>query len=411
MLIYNLGIYLFSVVLKILGLYDPRIKVWNELRANHAEDIKSIIDNPNNKPVIWMHCASLGEYEQGIIVLKKIKENYPNKYFILLSFFSPSGYLQKNKNTICDAVIYLPIDKKGTIEKFVEEVKPAYFIGVKYEFWWNLLAALKERNCKVIYISLLLKDDHYLYKFYGRGFLNQLKKVDHIFTQDDASFQKLSHLGFQNLHSSKDTRISSVAERKTLVKPIEELHTMLSIDKPVLIYGSIYLSDMAVIGPLLSDQSYYHVLVPHHVDDANIELIRNKTGQRFISYTSLKNQNNKAGHYGLIINTIGKLFDLYQYASFVYIGGGFEKGIHNTLEPAVFNVPLAFGPKYKKFPEAVYFIENGCAKEVSSSNEFTNYVKSILGDDKALKNIKQKNEALFIEDGAVEEIVQLLSDK
>jgi 3-deoxy-D-manno-octulosonic-acid transferase len=407
MQIYNLGIYLFSVVLKIMGFFDPRIKAWNKLRSNHAKDIKSLINNPSNKPVLWMHCASLGEYEQGIIVLKKLRENHPNKYFILLSFFSPSGYLQKSKNTICDAVVYVPLDRKSTIEKFVEQVRPVYFIGVKYEFWWNLLAALRACHCKVIYISLLLKDDNYLYKFYGRSFLNQLKKVDHIFTQDEASFQKLSDLGFQNLHSSKDTRISSVAERRASVKPIEELYFLSSIGKPIIIYGSIYVSDMAILSPLLNDPSYYHVLVPHHVEDANIELIRNKAAQRYITYTSLKGQNDKVAQDGLIINTIGKLFDLYQYASFVYIGGGFEKGIHNTLEPAVFNVPLAFGPKYKKFPEAVYFIENECAQQVNTSAELTKYVKSILADEKALKNIKQKNEALFIEDGAVEEIVEL----
>jgi 3-deoxy-D-manno-octulosonic-acid transferase len=159
----------------------------------------------------------------------------------------------------------------------------------------------------------------------------------------------------------------------------------------------------------MENESYFHVLVPHHVDENNIAVIRNKMSTQFISYTSLHDTNQIATTDGIIINTVGKLFDLYQYASFVYIGGGFEKGIHNTLEPAVFNVPLAFGPKYNKFPEAKYFIEHGSAKEVNTAEELSRWVTQILSDSIALTNIKEVNKIFFKDDRTVEEIIEFIT--
>lgn len=360
---YNLAIRLLQLGLWIKSMVDEKTKKWSVERKQHFNNLNSIKLRAGEKKIIWMHCASLGEYEQGIPVFKELKNRYPH-HFYLVSFFSPSGYEQRKNTKEADEIIYLPIDTKSNANKIVETLNPYLFMGVKYEFWWNLLTVLQLKKCKIIFLSVYFEKEKYYLKY--TYFKNILKNIDYIFTQDEGTNTLLLQSGFTNSMASLDTRVISVMERKEKENKLQNNSFLSSIRKPIIVYGSIYESDLPILKSTLLNEKYFHIVVPHKVDQIHIDQLGKELNCN--NYWSKMNSINEGNI--IIVDVIGILFDLYRYANLAYIGGGFEKGVHNTLEPAVYNIPVAFGPKNDGFLEVKDFMKMGIGLEVRDEKEF-----------------------------------------
>lgn len=400
-LIYNLLIHLFQAALWIKSFFDPKIKDWDKTRNDHFKRLDTIKLKSEGRNIIWMHCASLGEYEQGIPVFRTLKKINPDCFY-LLSFFSPSGYEQRKNSVDANEIIYLPLDTQSNAKRIISIINPSLFIGVKYEFWWNLLQQIQFNKIKTIYLSVYIEKEKYFLKY--NFFKKILQNIDCIFTQDEGSHRILQQFGFTNSTTTLDTRVKSVLERKEKENKLISDPILNRVTKPIIVYGSIYESDMKVIGNMLSNSEFIHLLVPHKVDKNNLSNITKYVSTEYEMWSSL---NSKPIQTNIIIfDSIGLLFDLYRYASFAYIGGGFEKNVHNTLEPAVFGIPLAFGPKNEGFLEVKDFKDLDVGKEIRNASDLELFQSSV--QPVAVKEIikeklnqyfssKEKNYSILIE--------------
>ena len=373
--LYNQAMRLFSLALTIRAWWHPETRAWNALRNQHLQHVTSIKREAGERPVVWMHCASLGEFEQGLPVLKMVRRHNEDIYLVV-SFFSPSGYLQRKNTDHADAVIYLPIDTYRNATKVIQALRPALFIGVKYEFWWNYLRNLLARHVPVVYLSVKIKPDSYLWSSRAAVFRKCMSGFAMIFTQDSATEKALKEAGITHVTTAGDTRVSAVLDRQKKAVDIQHLEELQSRKKPVMIYGSIYASDLPFIAEMLNQKDWTHIVVPHKVDK---NTIRNLTAAMpphhlWSSWDGSWTTNI------LEVDVLGRLFDLYAYADCAYIGGGFERSVHNTLEPAAFGLPLAFGPKNKGFVETAYFLENGIAKEIREKGDLSAFAKRSISE-------------------------------
>ena len=283
----------------------------------------------------------------------------------------------------------------------VDVLKPSLFIGVKYEFWWNLLTALKTFGCPTIYVSVKTKPTSYLWKNYAGAFRKKMADITHIYTQDEASAVFLRHHQIDHVTPAGDTRVVGVLQRKAAIDGHVGSELWIPKDKKIIVYGSIYLSDLPAITGILSDNKYHHIVVPHNVSKENIKAITDRLPSAF----HLWSENNTALKTGdiIVVDVIGMLFDLYRYAALAYIGGGFERSVHNTLEAAVFGLPLAFGPRHQGFFETEQFLKMGLATEVHDSKEVRLFTESLM----RVEEIKQKARTYFDENkGSVDTIME-----
>jgi 3-deoxy-D-manno-octulosonic-acid transferase len=389
---FNLLMHLFSLILKIYGVFNTKIGRWNKQRDIDQQRLNEIKSKACLKPIVWMHCASLGEYEQGIEFIKSIQQKHPSKYYYLLSFFSPSGYHSGRVRSHVDEVIYINIDTKNNANKIFNIIQPKYFIGVKYEFWWNHINAALKTGVEVIYISVYLKSNHYLFRLWSYPFINILKNISQIYTQDNATTFLLYQNGIKSVVAG-DTRIIGIKERFKTIQSFPYVSSKNKNSLPVIVYGSIYQSDVEVLNDIMNDKKYFHIIVPHNIEDKNILSIEKKLT---IQTTKIDELSNEQEVNGLIVDKVGLLFDLYQYADFVYIGGGFEKNIHNTLEPAIFGVPLSFGPNHTNFNEANYFVDNQIASIIKDKVDFHKFIET--HQNQSIRNkIKDKCHQYFEE--------------
>jgi 3-deoxy-D-manno-octulosonic-acid transferase len=386
MLLYTIGMKILKLVLRIYGLFNPKINAWNNARAKHFENTIQSFD-AHGKQVYWVHCASLGEFEQALPVLKSLRENKQN-IFILLTFFSPSGYTQRKNTPFADMVLYAPLDDKNLTKLWIDTVKPVAYIGVKYEIWLHTLRDLQHRQIPTYFIGFLATENKYFLKSYLSIFKTTLQNCTHIFVQNESSKNVLSNHGFKNVTVSGDPRVDSVLQRKTTVKNLSEIEKWLNPSMKTIIYGSVYLSDMPYLKESLSRNDFQHIVVPHNVDKHYVENLQSKLPQHNVH--SLGDN----GHNVLVVDVVGKLFDLYQYGNAVYIGGGFERNIHNTLEPAVYYLPLFFGPKHQSFIEAVYFVKHQTARVVTNQSDLWPMIETSL-EPSNLKEIKINMAAFF----------------
>ena len=368
---YNIGMHLFEWGLKIRAWWNKETRDWNQLRIRHLNQLETIRKEAEDKELVWMHCASLGEFEQGLPVLKMLKAQKGDKVFFVVSFFSPSGYSQRKNTDVANAVIYMPIDTQENDHLTVARLQPDLFIGVKYEFWWHHLKALLNQKIPIVYISVKLKQDHYLLQKGADECRKVLSQMKVIFTQDEQTSNALQKVGVSNVVLAGDTRVSAVLDRKGRVRQIQHLESLNQDDGFVMVYGSVYLSDLSVIKSGFKKPCWKHIVVPHKVDKNNIDALTRSMGT---DYHLWSQWNGKWEHNMLIVDTIGWLFDIYQYADACYIGGGFERSVHNTLEPAVFGLPMAFGPKNKGFVETQYFLDEGIAVEINDEHDFKRFL-------------------------------------
>ena len=356
--LYSLFIQIHSGLIKSAAHFSKKAKLWCAGRKNFWHFLEEKCQDKKN--IIWFHCASLGEFEQGKPLMQKIKQE--KNITLLVTFFSPSGFEVKKNDPIADIVAYLPVDTKKNAKKFIIVVKPQKVFFIKYEFWYNYIYELSKNNIPFYYVSAIFRENQYFFKSYGKWFLKQLKKCSCFFVQNENSKHILLQHGIQNVKVTGDTRFDRVYEIAQQPYSLDFISSFKN-DKKLLVAGSTWLPDEKLLSELFSkiNANYKLVIAPHEVNPNHIEKIKKLFNSFSVVCYSEKENNDFSNDDVLIMNTIGLLSKIYKYADISYIGGAFKTGLHNILEAAVFEKPIFFGPHYQKFNEAVALVENGAA--------------------------------------------------
>ncbi|MEI6752841.1 MAG: glycosyltransferase N-terminal domain-containing protein [Paludibacter sp.] len=381
-IIYNLGIYLYKIAVLIASFFNNKAKKLRKGQAGALSLLKRTID-PNAR-YIWFHAASLGEFEQGRPVMEQLKKDNPETK-ILLTFFSPSGYEIRKNYAGADVISYLPLDTKASARKFLKLVNPSKAVFIKYEFWPNYILELQKTNVPVYSISAIFRPSQIFFKGYGGWYRNLLKSFAHIFVQDKNSLKLLADNDFSNVSVTGDTRFDRVTDLAQQAKTIPLIEAFVQDSKKVIVAGSTWPKDEELLVRYLKlHPDMKLILVPHEIHQAHIMGISKLLDGNFVSYTELNGQNVLTTNC-IVVDTIGLLSSIYRYANVAYIGGGFGVGIHNTLEAAVWNVPVVFGPNFQKFREARELITIGGAFSILNYELLEAQFDLLLKDKKAGK--------------------------
>lgn len=322
----------------------------------------------NQAPLVWFHCASLGEFEQGRPVIEAFREAFP-KYKVLLTFFSPSGYEVRKNYAGADYIFYLPLDSAANAKRFLDITQPRLAMFVKYEFWHYYLQELAKRSIPILSISAIFRSEQVFFKPYGDFYRNILRRFTHIYTQNQASLELLQSINITHASIAGDTRFDRVLQTAVSIKPIPLVEAFVA-GQEVFMVGSSWPADIEVLLPLIQKykSSIKFIIAPHEVNEASINTVMQALGEGAVRF-SQTSEADAARYQVLVIDNIGMLSALYSYGTYAYIGGAFGKGLHNTLEAAVFGLPLFFGPKYDKFQEAKDLVARGCAFPVQNAGE------------------------------------------
>ncbi|MFK8104399.1 MAG: 3-deoxy-D-manno-octulosonic acid transferase [Saprospiraceae bacterium] len=364
--VYRLAIQLYHWGIQLAAFFSPKAQMWVAGRKGIWERLNKIA---KDQDIIWIHCASLGEFEQGRPLIESLKKQYP-QCKIFLSFFSPSGYEIRKNYPLADYVDYLPVDTKRNAEKWIECLQPRLVVFVKYEFWYYYLATLHHKGIPCFLISAIFRSDQSFFKPYGGLFRKMLFHFKHIFVQNERSAKLLRDIGIKNLTISGDTRIDRVLEIPRHAKTFP-LVANFAEGHPVVVLGSTWEADEKVFLPILNNNaatSTKFIIAPHEINPTKITALESQLRLKVCRYSQAQPAT-IADYQVLIIDNIGMLSALYQYGQIAYIGGGFGKGIHNTLEPIAFGLPVIFGPKYEKFEEAIRLIERQAAFSIKQSED------------------------------------------
>ncbi|MBC5993231.1 3-deoxy-D-manno-octulosonic acid transferase [Pontibacter cellulosilyticus] len=366
-LLYDIGLKAYEAAIALASPFNEKARLMRQGREQQFDKMKRAFAG-NQAPVVWFHCASLGEFEQGRPVMEAFKMAYP-KYKILLTFFSPSGYEIRKNYTGADYIFYLPLDSAQNAKQFLDIAELELAVFVKYEFWHYYLQELQQRNIPILSVSAIFRPDQVFFKPYGEFNRNMLRRFTHIYTQNKTSLQLLKRIGIKQASIAGDTRFDRVLQTAASVKSIPLVKAFVA-GKEVFMVGSSWPADVEVLLPLIQkySQNINFIIAPHEVNEASITTMMQSLGEGAIRF-SKATETDVAKYNVLVIDNIGMLSSLYSYGTYAYIGGAFGKGLHNTLEAAVFGLPLFFGPKYEKFQEAKDLIGIGCAFSVNTSQE------------------------------------------
>jgi 3-deoxy-D-manno-octulosonic-acid transferase len=402
-LLYNIGIILYGSILRIAALFHPKAKLW----AHGRRDFFSTLPNFEKKEIYWFHCASLGEFDQALPVINLLKKNNPS-LFILVTFFSPSGFLHYHKrNHNADYVCYLPLDTPSNARKFITHFSPSKVFFVKYEFWANYIFEVKKSGAKLYSISAIFRAEHRFFKKYATFFRSLLHQFDFFFIQNNASAELLKSIGIANFQITGDTRFDRVIENKNNLQKNILVEHYLGAEKAFII-GSSWPIDEDLFIPLINQGilSQKVILAPHDISKDHMEQIIGKLKIPFLRYSEVENGGEMTDQKILLLDTIGALANAYSYGAIAYIGGGFSGSLHNILEPAVFGLPVIFGPKHSKFPEAQMFIDEGIGFSIETTEEILDTIEKI----KSQQEILTMKTANFVnrQAGASLKIVQFL---
>jgi len=380
--LYNVGILIFSALVHFAALFDSRASRWVKGRKKWEEKITDKI-SPGDR-IAWVHCASLGEFEQGRPVIEAIKREIPSLK-ILLTFFSPSGYEIRKNYDNADCISYLPLDTPDNANKFINLVNPEFVVFVKYEFWNNYISALYRKGIPLYLISGIFRPGQHFFKWYGSFFRGMLKKFEKIFVQDQRSLDLLSGIGIERVILAGDTRFDRVVQIAGTAKPIRRIEQFMGSEK-LFLAGSSWRPDEEIIAEYINSYplSMKWVFAPHEVDMPNIERLEKLLKVKHVRFSEFTEASADARV--LIIDNIGMLSSAYRYAYIAAIGGGFGKGIHNILEPACWGIPVIFGPKFENFKEAVDLLATGSARSFTTFDEFKEIMDLWLSEEKIYTN-------------------------
>jgi len=373
--IYSIFWQIVKVFLPFAGLFNKKIRTGNTGRKNTISSLNKWRNSiPIEAEVIWFHCASLGEFEQGRPVMEALKKEHPNS-LIALTFFSPSGYEVRKNYSGADWIGYLPLDTFFNAQNFVKILNPSQAFFVKYEFWMNYFLQLKNNKTKLFCISVILREEQRFFKWHGFVWQPTLKAVTHFFVQNESTLQLLKKITFNNVTLSGDTRFDRVMEIANSPKELAWISSFKQ-NNFLVVLGSSYTEEESLIAMLLSRVNDLKVcIVPHEIHATRIQesLTRfEKFGAVLLS--SFQPEKNTEARV-LIVDSIGLLSYIYAEADAVVLGGGFGKGLHNSLEIAVYGVPMAFGTNYKKFQEAVDLVQIGAAFPIESLEELSFFIE------------------------------------
>ena len=358
---------------------------------------------------IWVHTASLGEFEQGLPVIKALKNSYPD-HRILVTFFSPSGFEVKKNSKEADLITYLPFDSRGKVKSFLDKVEPVLAIFVKYEIWPNYLNELKRRKIPTLLISGIFNSDQIYFKWYGRFMRNALSQFSHYFVQDTNSETLLRSVGLSEISVSGDTRFDRVNEilgRDNRLNFMEKFKK----DHICLVMGSTWPEDEALLTQWLPNvpENVRIVIAPHDIKKEHLQALRKSLPQDSVNYTEAGEAELLSCRF-LVLDTIGILTKVYSYADIAYVGGGFATGLHNTLEPAVFGIPVITGPNFQGFKEAEAMVELGGISVIENSESFADTLGKLLEDESVRKRQGAINSDYIIaQKGATEKIINYIA--
>ncbi len=424
---YNIFLILYKAGIHIASLFDGKAKkwlngrkeIWNVLKKEvgslHVDPAgdKLQIEEQESQKLVWIHCASLGEFEQGRPVIERLRSQYPNSK-LLLTFFSPSGYEIRRDYKGVDRVFYLPMDGPQNALRFLEIVKPSLVIFVKYEYWYYYLKEINQKKIPLLLVSALFRENAVFFKWYGRLQRKMLSFFTHIFVQNPESRKLLGQIGLADKCSvAGDTRFDRVIEIAENASPLLGIEEFIANGKSI-IAGSTWPEDEEVLQKAtlaINDPSLKLIVAPHEISNHHIsKLIIQFPGA--VLYSEFKS----SGFWSqksniLIVDNIGMLSRLYKYAYITYVGGGFGKGIHNTLEAAVFGKPVLFGPEYEKFNEAIEMVANGGAVSVSNSLECIKEIQKFLQyDADYINSCRNSKEYVYANRGATQKIMQYIQE-
>lgn len=399
-MIYNIVIYFVLWGIAIASLFNEKVrKMWRGEREAF-KILKQKVD-PNAK-YIWFHAASLGEFEQGRPLMERIRKDYP-QYKILLTFYSPSGYEVRKNYEGADIICYMPVDTRLNAIRFLRLVRPVMAFFIKYEFWSNFLHILKHRNIPTYSVSSIFREDQVFFKWYGRSYAGVLKCFTRFFVQNEESKRLLEGIGITAVDVVGDTRFDRVLQIKEAAKQLpicEAFRTGVASsqsaevphhDFKVFVAGSSWPPDENIFIPFFNEHKDWRLLIaPHVIAEEHLKLILSLIkGKKVVRYTQTTPEEAAEADV-LIIDCFGLLSSMYNYGDVAYIGGGFGVGIHNTLEAAVWNMPVIFGPNNKKFQEAQGLLKSGGGFEINTYEDFSGLMSSLMNDETFLKQAGDK---------------------
>ena len=381
-------------LLPIAGLFSSKLRKGLRGRKNWRNQLKAARQN-GDQLLAWFHCASLGEFEQGRPLIEAYRQRYP-EHFILLTFFSPSGYEIRKDYAEADLVMYLPFDTQQNARDFIALSKPAIAFFVKYEFWYNYLHELKAQGVPAISISTILRRDHAALDWYGEIPRQAIQCFTHFFTQNEETIETLKALGIRSVTLAGDTRFDRVSAIAEAQEP-NAIAASFTDGSLTLIAGSVWKQDLDVLLPAWeSIQNLKLIIAPHEIREEEITALVDRYGDEAVRITQVKDGEDLSKKRLLIVDTIGQLSSLYRYADIAYIGGAFGKGLHNILEAATFGMPICFGNQnYRKFAEAIDLIDRRVAHVIADQSEMQQVLQQLVADT-ALREEQSKASAEYV---------------
>jgi 3-deoxy-D-manno-octulosonic-acid transferase len=381
--VYTLIVSFSSFLLKITSYFSPKMKLFVDGRKIVFSTLKKKIA-PTDQ-TIWFHAASLGEYEQGLPVIEKIKEKYPS-HKIIISFFSPSGYEVRKNNTIADTTVYLPLDTKRNAQEFLKLTHPDFVFFIKYEYWLNYLNELQAQKIPTYLISGIFREKQLFFKWYGGFYRKALETFTHFFVQNEASKKLLEQLGKSNVTVSGDTRfdrVSAILEKDNTLAFISEFKN----NHTTIVVGSSWPKDEDILVDFINTNTdaLKFIIAPRNIKPAQIQELKENIQKKVLLFSEKENKN-LADYDVFIIDTIGILTKIYSYAEIAYVGGGFgNPGVHNILEPATFGIPIVIGPNYSHFEEATDLVTLGGCLTISNKETLNSTFRNLIQNEKIRK--------------------------
>ena len=406
-LVYDIILRVYAMLIRISSLFNPKARLWINGRKKWRRSLKNKV--PAGGVDIWMHCASLGEFEQGRPVLEALRSLYPEKY-ILLTFFSPSGYTVRKDYPIVNHVCYLPLDSRKNACIFLQIIKPKLVIFVKYEFWFHFIREISKEQIPSLLISALFRPNQLFFRSYGKIFKRLLLSYNRIFVQDKNSLDLLKNAGIKECVIAGDTRFDRVLTVMKQSKEIPAIDAFLH-GKSAWVAGSTWPPDEQMIGGC-ADLIPKWIIAPHEIKEDHLLYIEKIFGEKTVRYSILKDAPEKyTDKTILLIDNVGMLSSLYRYGQAAYIGGGFGSGIHNILEAAVYGIPVVFGPKFQKFKEAKDLTDLQGAFSITLENELKDIIVR-LGNNPFSKSAGDIC-ARYVNGhaGATEKIIRFIQEK
>ncbi len=378
-LIYRLSVFFYQLLVRCAAPFNPKARFWVDGRKNIFDQIEARVEH--DRPLIWVHCASLGEFEQGRPLIEAIRKEHP-AYRILLTFFSPSGYEIRKNYEGADYIFYLPVDTPANARRFVDLVKPEKVFFVKYEYWYFYFRALHRRNIPLYIVSAIFRKDQWFFKKgpVGKWYRNLLHMTSHLFVQQPESLKLLNTYGITHASSVGDTRFDRVAAIAAAGKELPLIEAFKK-ESPVLVAGSSWKPDEDLLIEYINQsEGLKFIFAPHEIKPVNVQRILSSVNKPAVCLSQATTEQ-IARYEVLIIDSIGLLSSVYRYATVAYIGGGFGVGIHNTLEAAIYNIPVLFGPNYSRFNEAVMLKKQGVAYPILNFHDLKNSLDSLFADE------------------------------